>query len=832
MCQRNQRNAQFSYSYRTSVPGFKLHEVILGPQFQSFHCSNHTHKLVMVRLASSGGPFTGYSRKKIRLNWRKIHMSKNPKRDALEAYLRAKEASGELLPGIKGRVNYRGISIETGIAHEHFFRGRELRLHIEASCDRIGVSNEPLTKKYCRARHSEINVTPMTYDDLRTYGRAWLQRHGYAQKSVASDLSHLNAYMRYFKRHPSDSPTEEFGVYFESRSHTYLKAMRKGKAVASILRLWATIYHELYQSSHSSLDFAATLTELVTESGRTQKDIASAAGIKHVTMLWRWIVGDRKPTDPEQVARLEKVLDAPLGTLSSKLIFHRARRNTIIKEWWPKSWHRRKSYSRFRRERVLAKIPEHLFAGPPELLKPAFDKALQEVHEGEGEPAFRRNFRSLIKKGYYLLAKDWPDHLEAEWLALKEYKTAPGSFHNKKRGRRWKKPTAELVEESLKSFFGFLCLPADHPDPQLKGMGLRPENLSLAWLAVQEVVENYLVFRLARAGAHSRGTKTFITRCATLLRPESGWLWLHPELLDRLPKSQQQLVEATGGWKAYCKATRAELLDSLEWLESNGQIKQTRETMLLIAPILDDPEPLSLIDRALDLHQQDLEGKAQLNALFSPQLAVGWRDLLLISFLARFPLRAKQWGLLTYREDGSGYLRKHPRDGWLLVIPYDDFKNVDNLKIFTFHSQERVLVLKLAKLEAFEQLIPLLEFYLEKARPIIVGTSDFLFPTINGDAMSAYAIYVRVIAWSSEYLSQYSPRKLGIEGVFPFGPHAFRDIVATHLIKTEGSISLAAHILLDSEETVRRHYARFLPEDRVGLAVAKLAAAFKKKGHG
>lgn len=64
----------------------------------------------------------------------------------------------------------------------------------------------------------------------------------------------------------------------------------------------------------------------------------------------------------------------------------------------------------------------------------------------------------------------------------------------------------------------------------------------------------------------------------------------------------------------------------------------------------------------------------------------------------------------------------------------------------------------------------------------------------------------------------------------PFGPHAFRDIVATHVIKTTGSIALAANILLDSEDVVREHYARFLPEDRLKLAMAGMATAFKKKG--
>ncbi len=93
--------------------------------------------------------------------------------------------------------------------------------------------------------------------------------------------------------------------------------------------------------------------------------------------------------------------------------------------------------------------------------------------------------------------------------------------------------------------------------------------------------------------------------------------------------------------------------------------------------------------------------------------------------------------------------------------------------------------------------------------------------------MTTLDLFNRIQNWSHEYLSQNSSRGLGIKGVHSFGPHAFRDIVATDIIKTTGSISLAANMLLDSEETVRRHYARFLPEDRIALAMDGLASAFE-----
>lgn len=461
------------------------------------------------------------------------------------------------------------------------------------------------------------------------------------------------------------------------------------------------------------------------------------------------------------------------------------------------------------------------------MLKPAFDDALRRILAGEGEPAYRRRIRGLNEKVYRLKFKNWPDRLKAEFLGLKEYKMAPSGLGNKKRRGKWGKETVKFARIQLESFFGFLCLPADHPDSELRGLGLPAESLTLAWLAVQDVVERYLDFCLLRAGDYNTGTETFINMWTSTLQPHGGWLWLHPKLLERLPEPLQQKVDAAGGWQAYCESVVSELKDSLASLQRNGQIKQTREPMWAIGPILDHAEPLSLIDAALRLTRQELEARGRPNEMVGRNLAVGWRDYVCFSILVRIGLREKHWGLFTYYEDGTGHLRHDPIDGWQLMIPHVDFKNFSNKKIFTSHSREGVLCLTFNELELLQPLVPVLEHYLKEIRPIIAGEGHFLFPTFHGTAMSGHSLYAQFSAWTEKYLSQYSSKPTAIKGVLSFGPHAMRDILATHIIKTTGDISLAANILLDSEEMVRKHYARFLPKDRIGLAMAKLAGAFK-----
>jgi integrase/transcriptional regulator with XRE-family HTH domain len=755
-------------------------------------------------------------------------MSKSPYRHVLQTYIKDKRAKGEPIPGIRGRVNYKGISVESGIPISQFGPGSELRSLVDASLDKLEVSNGSGFQQPRRVLNIEGSAPLTTYGDLKTSGRVWLREHGYA--SEASYVSHLNAFMRHFGRSDEDATSADFGIYFEGQSNAFLKATDRTKTAASVLRFWAMIHDGLHRSKSLPSDFAAALAELVTNSGRKLSVICRAAGIKTPRSLSDWIQGNSKPTNPDLVAKLEEVLNVSPGTLSSKLVFYRARGATAIPDnWWPEQWPKSSGMARRRRKKVLSLIPEHLLMEAIDELKPAFDEALRKVLEGEGEPAFRQNLMRLQTKRYQLSFRNWPDHLLAEFLALKAYKMAPSGLRTKNRGEKWGEETAKMVQAQLENFFGFLCLSADHPDPELRGMGLRLEDLTLAWLAVQDAVESYLDFRCLRSGAYNTDTETLVGLWGALLQPESGWLWLYPELLIRLPQRQRQIIEAAGGWEPYCVGIRDELRSSLVSLQRDGLIKQTRETMLLFEPILNHPEPLSLIDHALDLHRQDLEMKARPNELFGPILATHWRDHVLISLLARFPLRAKQLTLLTYREDGSGQLQKHPRDGWRFMLPYSDFKNGDNKKIFVPSNLGPVLPVRFSDSELLEQLISLLEFYLEHVRPIIAGQGDLLFPTKHGTSMRG-VLHCQVTTWTREYLSQYSSRRLGIEGVHPFGPHAFRDIVATHVIKTTGSIALAANILLDSEDVVREHYARFLPEDRLKLAMAGMAAAFKKKG--
>ena len=61
-----------------------------------------------------------------------------------------------------------------------------------------------------------------------------------------------------------------------------------------------------------------------------------------------------------------------------------------------------------------------------------------------------------------------------------------------------------------------------------------------------------------------------------------------------------------------------------------------------------------------------------------------------------------------------------------------------------------------------------------------------------------------------------------IKGLLPHGPHCVRDVLATHILKQTGSYELASFAIQDSMETVMRHYARFLPHEKLARAAKVL----------
>jgi hypothetical protein len=61
-----------------------------------------------------------------------------------------------------------------------------------------------------------------------------------------------------------------------------------------------------------------------------------------------------------------------------------------------------------------------------------------------------------------------------------------------------------------------------------------------------------------------------------------------------------------------------------------------------------------------------------------------------------------------------------------------------------------------------------------------------------------------------------------IKGLLAHGPHAVRDVLATHLLKKTGSYELASFAIQDTVNEVMKRYAHFLPHEKIERAAKEL----------
>lgn len=191
-----------------------------------------------------------------------------------------------------------------------------------------------------------------------------------------------------------------------------------------------------------------------------------------------------------------------------------------------------------------------------------------------------------------------------------------------------------------------------------------------------------------------------------------------------------------------------------------------------------------------------------------------FRELLLC------PLGQEPKGNLTLQEHRCGEIRWCEREnGWEVFIPALAFKNWDS----TFFRNGAFRLL----LPDLEGLYSWIDAYIKRHRPLLLGgQSDpgtFFVRTMKSDRKSAvYDTSSFYFAWRStiQRYGIYNPftGRGAIKGLLPHGPHAVRDVLATHVIKHTASYELAGFAVHDTADVVRNHYCRFLPEEKTALA--------------
>lgn len=355
-------------------------------------------------------------------------------------------------------------------------------------------------------------------------------------------------------------------------------------------------------------------------------------------------------------------------------------------------------------------------------------------------------------------------------------------------------PTSTFAMGVLSAFFGYAL--NKHKGPTMLPLGIggtsavvpgsqppAPRNPSLAWLTDYLLLAGYLDFRKERAGGvYNGGVITLLNRVRNMAHPEHGYLTqLAAEYGPKVGQSADEFVQTCA---EVHKLATAKVHDLAPLVEAS-------RTKLPVQKILSMQHPLHAIFTLL----QNMEKAARGLFVTKESYLRFHRDTAMIALLASNPLRVSHLSWMTYDEDDptSNLYRNEGR--WFLRFPQDSFKNFAGAA--RHHSYDFPINALATKY---------LDKYLKTYRPMLGWDKSvkWLFPNARcrskAPRRSPQVISNQIRRVTVEHIKKLAPSG--------FGPHAFRHIVATEIIRNQpGGLTIAARVLHDEEETVRMAYS-------------------------
>lgn len=471
---------------------------------------------------------------------------------------------------------------------------------------------------------------------------------------------------------------------------------------------------------------------------------------------------------------------------------------------------------------IIGIIEYHLRVPPGTLCLPQYLQIGRHLRTGQSDSGNKS--RAAISKPYFI----WTESLEQEFQGLFIHKTLAILPEGEERSEdsQWTSsegggiPSANIVKSFMRSFQGFCALPEDSPDPYLRGVGIKLENLSLALLADKELVENYLEFMKLRSGlrvrpiddstmadlpAHkisanglwefydkggkyNQGTLQVLAYISSLLHPGTGYLYQHPEYAVKL--GPRMTAET---WEEQCKRTQDrvnKIYKRILKMKEKGDSRHYefgRDPKEIIQWILDLPRPLLILQEMIKAMFDDLLPESAPMKIRARQ----YRDLTLVALLCANPLRILMFSNLKFDEN----LMRQSDGSWWLKFSKRAFKNRRAL--------ESDYLVRVA-----EELWPILDRYREEFHPVLVGSTGSKFVFVGGGRgrhakKEGIPLHKNSLSNIIRKLTE-----LYIPGAIGFGPHSFRHIIATDIIKKDPRLGffLASKALHDKLETVEKEY--------------------------
>jgi hypothetical protein len=424
---------------------------------------------------------------------------------------------------------------------------------------------------------------------------------------------------------------------------------------------------------------------------------------------------------------------------------------------------------------------------------------------------------------------DVPPRLAMEMANLIRFKTATLTTLGFQRNGVWGEKTASQKIEHLGLMFGAL---AASPKSAVKGFGVPLHQLTFGLLVFPGIWDWYLQWRERRRGFYTKWEEDMLTVLLSMVRPETGWMWQHPELIQNVKPipgliTAPEIAAAQKDWRAVCEVCFKHASQRCKEIQRVARVH--RDPFEPIMCILEADSPLFEYRKITDeivkrMPDEDRYPRAAAEAVRSflmlrlgLHLALRQKNLrqLLVCPRGHFPTSERR-----LEDMKRGEIRWSERDhGWEILIPSAAFKNANSS---FFGSKPFRLVLP-----DLQDLYKYLNAYIERHRgALLAGAEDpgTLFvktvKTTSKDASYDQTTFYEAWRLAIQRYGIYNPYtgRGAIKGLLPHGPHNVRDVLATHILKQTGSYEQASYAIQDTPEMVANHYGRFLPQDKAALA--------------
>lgn len=742
----------------------------------------------------------------------------------IKAFLDQETRNGQPIHGAsKGHPAYGTICELAGLPKRIEIRIPSLKDVIDEYADRYGVRRKSKIAALTTDDIDKIsaNSIALTFHELKESSFKDVSQHTHKVY-----LSHLKKYMRLLGKSDADIITSEFLEDFDSNCAKFVKTYFPGqisgsRSSMSALRKWRNRFLKLARRQMELPDdLSEAIALLIGGDERTIGRIAEDAGIKRGA-LSRLISCTRSTAQPEILIKLEVAFDLKYGTLLSRARYLNPRKSLHFchRNMFPAHLQGKSSGIRAKRKEVRRLLPDNFPDLNKDTQQSLLDAAIQKVLVKEHLDPYEKVMSENTTLPYALKFEHMPLRLQEEINSVIKMKTTDGSMDGPDKSKMWVRATAEKWKMEMCRFFGFCKLPTNSDHEKLLGLGLTDSDLTLGLLTVRSVVRDYLEFRKIRVnGEENSANFNFLNSVKMLLQPTSGWLATSSHIELRIPRQFQ--TEMQSDWASTCQSQK----EYAEKYNKNKTFVKSRDPHFRLLPLIKTGLPLDPVRQALKNNFEELKALEAEGRISDVELAILWRDFIIVDFLMRFPLRIKNMVEMSYdpkytdllfTPNGSN-IRFIDGEGWGLYLYAKDFKNVKNRNIFGPNG-DRDLVFLFQSMPWFQSFEAILDTYMKRHRPFLCDGQGALFPNGNHKHMSTEELRYRVNKWTAKYLSSNGDYKYGlrIPGLKKFSPHAFRHLAATELVIIEGNFEGAADILMDSRYTVAQNYARYLPEQKI-----------------